>query len=147
MSIQRILFFIFLIFFLVLIYFSKPSLQYKTQAVSIKNQKFIVEIADTDKLREKGLSGRISLDKNKGMLFIFPQEGYYRFWMKEMNFPLDFIWISKDTIVDLTENIPIASNNITIPTFEPQSTVDKVLEVNAGTIKSLNISLGDKIKY
>jgi hypothetical protein len=147
MSIRHILFSIFFIFFLVLIYFSKPSFQYKTQTVYIKNQKLIVEIADTDNLREKGLSKRFSLDKNKGMLFIFPKAGLYRFWMKEMNFPLDFIWISNDRIVDLTENVPIASNNITIPTFEPQSTVDKVLEVNAGTIKSLNISLGDKIKY
>lgn len=132
--------------YLIGIIFAKKSLIYQTKKLFINNHPFNIELADTDTLRSRGLSGRNSLSPNSGMLFIFPTAGYYQFWMKEMEFPLDFIWINNDTIVDLTENVPPPDNNY-LPTYSSNSAVDKVLEVNAGTIKSLNIVIGDKIKY
>lgn len=103
-----------------------------------------VEIADNDKLRTKGLSGRKSLPNTAGMLFIYEKPGYYKFWMKEMNFSLDFVWINDDKIVDLTENIsPADKNNPIFPLFTSRSPADKILEVNAGVIKSYGIRIGD----
>ncbi len=65
-----------------------------------------VEIADTEIERAQGLSGRSRLGKKEGMLFVFEKPGYYRFWMKEMNFPLDIIWISREQkIVDIIPNL------------------------------------------
>ena len=114
------------------------------------NHKFFVEIADNDEKRLKGLSHRAKLEKNEGMLFIFPVKTRHSFWMKGMNFPLDFVWIDGDTIADLTENVPHPSSGIAddqLTAFTVQFPVDKVLEINAGMIKSANIKIGDKLFF
>lgn len=114
--------------------------------VTINGQQIKVEIADTDAKRTQGLSGRDKLAQNEGMLFIFSAARFYRFWMKEMKFPLDFIWIDTDKIVDLTENVPPPkSAGEVLPTFSGKYPYDKVLEINAGTVKSFGIKIGDKI--
>src|SRR3989344_6562762 len=64
-----------------------------TTTLSIGETQLIVEIADTDVTRENGLSDRLTLPENAGMLFIFNTDDYHHFWMKDMNFPLDLIWI------------------------------------------------------
>lgn len=121
----------------------------KTKKIYINNQLITVEIADNDKLRTKGLSGRIELGKNHGMLFIFPAYDIYNFWMKGMQFPLDFVWIKDDTVVDLTENVPFPRDPVNGPFdfYKPSLPVNKVLEINAGEIKRLDIKIGDKITY
>jgi uncharacterized membrane protein (UPF0127 family) len=106
-----------------------------------------VEIADTAEERGLGLGGRPSLDPNSGMVFVFPEPGNYNFWMKGMEFPLDFIWISSDRIVGLSENVPPPSpNQQTLPLYHANSPVDKVLEVNAGFVKAHNIQMGDVLR-
>ena len=67
---------------------------------------YAVEIADTEDTKSQGLSGRTSMAKNKGMLFIFNESSYKYFWMKGMNFPLDFVWINGKKIVDIKKNVP-----------------------------------------
>src|SRR4030042_2564613 len=70
------------------------SSNFKT--AQINGQKIFVEIADTPEKRSQGLSGRDNLSQNQGMLFIFNQPAIPSFWMKDMNFPLDFIWINNN---------------------------------------------------
>lgn len=125
-----------------------------------------VEIADTVEKRTKGLSGRQSLPENQGMLFVFATPDYYSFWMKDMNFGLDFIWIRGNEVVEITENVspedyqPASSldqresgratqSNRGEPsgTLAPKNKTDKVLEVNAGTAKKLGIETGNNIKF
>lgn len=108
------------------------------------NRNFNLEVADTNELIIKGLSGRKSLKADHGMIFIYEKPDLYSFWMKEMRFPLDFIWIRENSVVDLSENIPAPSNE-NIPVIVPRNPVDKVIEVKAGTIKSINLKIGDKI--
>lgn len=135
-----------LAFLLFLFFAYNPSPKIKTQTVTVNNYKLTVEVADNDALRSRGLSNRAKLDKDKGMLFVFPEDDFYRFWMKDMKFPLDFIWIDNDKIVDLTENVPPPkSPNEILSAFTAKYPFDKVLEINAGTIKSYNIRIGDKI--
>lgn len=124
----------------------KKQTSFNQQKVTIRNHTFMVEVADTDRLREKGLSGRKDLSPNTGMLFLFPQKGIYSFWMKNMLFPLDFIWIDGDIIVDLTQNVPppLPSSSFP-PTYAPKTSFDTVLEVSAGTIAAVGIKLGDKV--
>lgn len=119
-----------------------------TKIVSIKEHSIKVEIADTPVLRTKGLSGRKHLAKDAGMLFVFPKATMHSFWMKKMHFPLDFIWINGNTVVDLTENVlaPEDLESLDLTSYTPSESVDKVLEVNAGVVDSLNIQIGDKIK-
>jgi len=103
-----------------------------------------VTIADTDDERQQGLSGMPSLQHNHGMLFIFDQSDVYRFWMKDMLFPIDIIWIDSDwRVIDITENI---SPDTYPELFSPQSPAQHVLEVPAGNTKQLNIVIGDQLE-
>lgn len=118
----------------------------KIGKIRINKTEFTVEIVDTENKRTKGLSGRKNMPKDTGMLFIFPTANIYNFWMKEVHFPLDFIWINQNKIVDITENVASPSpntpdNQLTI--YNPKMAVDKVLELNAGVIQSSNIKIGD----
>lgn len=127
---------------------SKRNLDFRK--IYIKNQQIDIEMADTEDKRTKGLSGRASLTKDQGMLFIFPVKRQYSFWMKGMKFPLDFIWINGKRIVDVTENVPFPSADKTdgqLPMYSSRFPVDKVLEVNAGTIKKQGIKIGDSIRF
>ncbi len=110
--------------------------------VKINNHKFSVEIADEPAERSKGLGERESLCGECGMLFIFPASGNYSFWMKDMKFALDFIWIAGDRVVGIDENIPPDYSGI----LKPETPVDKVLEVNAGVCEKHKIEIEDEIK-
>src|SRR3989338_4766663 len=70
-----------------------------TKKIVMNGQSVIVELAQTPEARKQGLSGRQNLCETCGMLFIFPENNRYTFWMKEMNFPLDIIWL-KDGVVE-----------------------------------------------
>lgn len=109
--------------------------------VIINGQEILVEVAKTPNELAKGLSGRKNLAKNKGMLFVFDRPDKLIFWMRGMQFPLDFIWIRGDEIRDLSPNVPADYPGL----LTGKEEVDKVLEVNAGFIQQYNIVLGDKI--
>lgn len=108
-----------------------------------------IEIADTKDSRSKGLGGRESLALDSGMLFIFEKADKYPFWMKGLKFPLDFIWIGSDTVLDVLENVPpptAVQDDASLPIYSSKVDIDKVLEVNAGTVQRLNIKVGDVIQ-
>ncbi len=79
------------------------------------------------------------------MLFVFNRPDKYEFTMRGMEFPLDFIWINGDKVVDLTPDIsPPAPGAVSI-NITPGSPADYVLEVNAGTINKLGINIGETV--
>lgn len=122
--------------------------QAKFSVVTVNEAKLKVEIADTQPKRSKGLGGRTSLADGEGMLFIFPKEDKYPFWMKGVSFPLDFMWIKGGQVVDFLENVPPPQPNqkdSELPIYVPKEPVDKVLEVNAGTVSKLKIKIGDRL--
>ena len=107
-----------------------------TTKVIIGKTVVLAEIADEPKERAQGLSGRKSLSPGQGMLFLFEQPDRPGFWMKEMNFALDFIWIFNGRVAEISENIaPPSSGRQPIP-FYPDQPIDAVLEVPAGYAKS-----------
>ena len=77
----------------------------KSTTVSMNNKTFKVTVAKTIEEKQKGLSGQKSLGQDKGMLFVFNEKGYYSFWMKDMKFPIDIIFIDGETIVTIYKNI------------------------------------------
>lgn len=117
------------------------------EEISIDNNKLTTEIADNDLTRSRGLGGRANLGQDEAMLFVFDQADFYTFWMLDMKFPLDFIWINGDQIVDITQNVPApAPGQKNLPIYRPKAKADKVLEVNAGWASAHNIIIGDKIR-
>lgn len=112
--------------------------------VTINGRTFQVDIADTPEKREIGLSKKKSLSKNGGMLFLFDQSDYHSFWMKEMQFPIDIIYINNNKIVSVYENVqPPKDENAPLPLYKPTVPSDRVLEINAGLSKEYNIKTGD----
>ncbi len=121
----------------------------KLTKVQIDDIKLNVEISDTADKRKKGLGGRESLATNSGMLFVFPKPDYYNFWMKDVKFALDLIWINNKRIVDITQNVsPPTSGQTdsTLPIYTPREPADSVLEVNAGFADANGLKIGDSIQ-
>lgn len=117
--------------------------------LQIDDTKIKVEVADTQAKRSKGLGGKQSLASDEGMLFVFPKADKYPFWMKGLAFPLDFVWIRGEVVVDILQDVQPPSPGQTddsLPIYLPREEVDKVLEINAGTIQRLDIKVGDAIK-
>lgn len=126
---------------------SNPS-NSSNPSVKIGNTTILVELADTPEKITQGLSDRKNLDGNTGMLFVFNKPTTSPFWMFHMNFPLDFIWIADGRVVQIDENIPPPSQTSGIPkVVTPGQPVDRVLEVNAGYIKSHGIKEGDEVAF
>jgi uncharacterized protein len=103
------------------------------------------EVVQTKEQLAKGLSGREKLTESQGMLFVLSNNIIPSFWMKEMNFPLDIIWINDNKIVDISQNVPIPDSSGYLPTFKPCCPSNFVLEVNAGFALKNNIKIGDGI--
>ena len=99
-----------------------------------------IEIADTEEERNLGLSGRTRLDSNAGLLFVFQDPGEYGFWMKDMKFPIDIIWMDESfTVIDVKEDVkPESFPEI----FTPPKNILYVLEVNAGFSRAQGIENG-----
>lgn len=129
------------------VFLRRPQTQ--SNIIIINNHQFEIEYARTNAEIEHGLSGRTSLDQNRGMIFLFSQKALYRFWMKDMHFPLDMIWIDNDIIVDISANVPTPQNPdlSQLPTYSPRQPADKVLEINAGLAQKYSFQIGDKIVF
>ena len=116
--------------------------------VTINNQNFKVTIAASQKEKEIGLSETKSISKDQGMLFIFNQPAYYSFWMKNMKFPIDIIYINNDTIVTIESNAQPPKDGQKNPViYTPTKPADKVLEIQAGLSEKYKFKNGDKVKY
>ena len=117
-----------------------------TKNIYFKNTIIRAEIADTALKIEKGLMFRKNIANNSGMLFVFKEEGRYAFWMKNMRFPLDIIWISKDrkVIGIAQDNVPCKGNCLI---KKPLEKAKYVLEVNSGFVRKHGINLGDEVFF
>lgn len=107
----------------------------------------MVEIRDTDEGRGLGLSGRENLGEDEGMLFVFDQPLRPTFWMKDMRFDLDMVWIYEGEVVQITEGMPAPrSSDDRIATIQPDVAVDMVLEVVSGWVEKNGIEVEDSIE-
>lgn len=104
-----------------------------------------VEIANTDAERIKGLSDRKEFgEKVNGMLFVFSRPDYHGIWMKDMNFPIDLIWINKDlTVVGIDKNIQPESYP---KTFRPSEPVLYLVETDTYYADTMGITVGKKVR-
>lgn len=108
-----------------------------------------VELAKNDKERAQGLSERPGLPENEGMLFVFTEDSRPRFWMKDMRFAIDIVWINDGKISQIDKNIlppepGTAEQDLTL--FLPNDPVDYVLEVAAGTANANLWQIGDPVQ-
>lgn len=118
---------------------------YEKMEVVLNQKSSLVDIADNECKREQGLSNRKSVSENKGMLFLFEKSGNHGIWMKEMNFPIDILWLNENKEVIAIEN---SISPDTFPQIYGQNIVSKyVLEIKAGEANKNEIKVGNKIYF
>jgi uncharacterized membrane protein (UPF0127 family) len=103
------------------------------------------EVADTFESRARGLSGRRRLPEGRGMLFVYGRADRYGFWMPDMHFDLDLVWIRGDRVAEITPDVPHDPPEGGLPVYRPSVAVDRVLEVPAGTAARLGWAAGDPV--
>ena len=114
--------------------------------VRINGQTLRVDVADTPKEREQGLGGRHGLAEDEGMLFVFQTDGRWGFWMKDMLFSIDIVWLSGEgKVVDTIKNV--APDTYPAYSFLPNVPARYVLELPAGLVTRYNVQIGDSVKF
>ncbi|MDP3836758.1 MAG: DUF192 domain-containing protein [bacterium] len=114
--------------------------------VSVGSCDFEAEVVTTAKAHYLGLSGRKSLDVDKGMLFLFDNKADHTFVMRDMNFPLDIIFISDNRVVNLYQDLP-PEDTVTKMSYHSGAPVNAVLEVPAGSSRACGIGVGSQVKW
>ena len=125
----------------------RPEIFDDEVVVRIGKHEFVAEVRDTPEERAEGLSGREALEEGWGMLFLFSEPEVQSFWMKDMKFPIDIIWIREGQVVGVEWNAPASLPTMPLsllPLYTSPGPVDMVFEVSAGTAESLKIKTGDK---
>lgn len=128
------------------------------QTICVKDVCIQAEVVNTDAARQRGLMFRENLPEGRGMLFVFATEGQYGFWMKNMKFPIDIIWINKERkVADIKFDLqpceevcePFKDGYIEkgCAIFSPKDKALYVLEVNSGFAKKNNLIVGDKVDF
>jgi hypothetical protein len=117
----------------------------KNPKAEINGQVFSLYLARSSQEQATGLARYKSITANQGMLFLFQKADNYSFWMKDMRFPIDIIFIRGDKVVTVFQNVPVSPNN-NLPVYTTKTKADKVLEINAGLARKYNIKIGDLVK-
>ncbi len=105
-------------------------------------------VVNTPTSRQQGLSGRDQIGAD-GMLFVFPQSAKHQFWMKDMRFDLDLIWIERGRAVAIEENVVKGSNEAQeeeLAIYQPPQPVTLALEVPAGFVREQGLMVGDRLQ-
>jgi hypothetical protein len=133
------------ILFGVVIYAQVANHNSKTDILQINGRSFSLQIAKTEQERELGLGNRSSLPADQGMLFVFPQVQPECFWMKDMHFSIDIIWINKNKqVVYIKHNV---SPSTYPDSFCPTQPVAYVIELNAGMTDNTGMRVGETLDF
>lgn len=112
------------------------------QGVILQSRCFKIERADNAQERAQGLSGRASLGQDSAMLFVFDQNDSRCFWMKDVRFGIDMIFIDQDFTVNKIEKNVLPE---TYPKYFCSDGTKYVIEVNQGTSELVGLQSGDRV--
>jgi uncharacterized protein len=123
-----------------------PQRSTAERVVQVGEATVLADVAGDEESRQRGLSGRESLDEREGMLFLLADDSP-SFWMKGMRFAIDIVWIRDGRVVDVTTRVPPPrGSNAPLPTYSPDRPADRALEVNAGWAADHGIRRGDVVR-
>jgi len=117
----------------------------KTSHIRINNEEYSVEIADSDEEIKRGLMWRKTLDRERGMLFIYPDNAVRYFWMKNTYIKLDIAFIDSNHVIRTIHTACRTDDDKTL--YSSLVPVQYALEVNAGWFKQHNIETGDTVLF
>lgn len=133
-----------LVLLVLLVFFLFLPKQKGISQVCFSERCFKVEVADSPSEQERGLMFRENLEKDKGMLFVFKEEGNYPFWMNNTLIPLDIIWMNSNQEIVFIKEDAEPCGEICEP-IDPKIKVKYALELNGGAVSEKNIKISDKM--
>lgn len=119
-----------------------------TKKIDLAGRNVTVAVADNQQLHERGLGGLSCMPKGQAMLFVFDTPANYGFWMKDMNFAIDIVWLSPAKKVTHIERDVSPSSYP--KEFSPRVTAEPalyVLEFAAGYTSSNSIAVGTQFSW
>lgn len=120
----------------------------KDHWVELEGQRFVVEIADDDSERTRGLMFRESMDEDRGMLFIHDQQQPLAYWMKNTKLALDILYFDKERrLVSQQRDVPPCSLGDRCPPYPSNAPAIYVLELNAGQAARLGLKDGASLTF
>jgi len=127
---------------------SQPK--FETKQIVIGTKEYKINLTQTEEDRKKGLAVFDSLTANEGMLFSFDQEDYYVFWMKEMKFNIDIIFLDKDKkVLDVFENVKAEPGvqDMDLKTYSSKLKSQFIIELKEGETRKNGIKPGDTVLF
>jgi len=119
-----------------------------TPWVELKGKRYMVEVADDDAERMRGLMFRDSMAADRGMLFVHEREEPQAYWMKNTKIPLDILYFdSSRRLVSAQKRVPPCSAGDRCPPYPSEGNVLYVLELNAGTADAIGVAKGDELTF
>jgi hypothetical protein len=118
--------------------------------VVLAGQAVDVEIARNESARARGLSGRDGLAPGRGMLFLHERPGLHAYWMKDMRFAIDILWLREGRVVDVAHRVqpePPGTADRDLPSYAPRAPADAVLEVPAGFARAHGWDVGQLASF
>src|SRR3989304_8626088 len=125
--------------------FRKPE----KKEMKIGGNKLFVEVAQTSVQQTKGLSGRIFLGEDEGMVFVYPFPQQPTFWMYGMRFPIDILWVRDQSIIGIEKNVSpeFGTPVLELQRYKAPSAITAVIEVQAGWSEKHKITPGSEEEY
>ncbi len=115
--------------------------------VELRGQRFVVEIADDDASRTRGLMFRDDLPRDRGMLFIFEREQPLAFWMRNTYIPLDILYFDDERrLVSMAQRVPPCRSN-QCPNYPSAGPARYTLELASGRAAELGVAVGDELRF
>src|SRR5918995_477396 len=123
------------------------GIDYLKAKVSIDGLQLSADIPTARELMAKGLAVKNELREDESMLFVFEESSRHSFWMKDMRFPIDIMWIdSNGRVVHIEQNLQPCPLVLACPGYAPTMDSQYVLETVSGFAQRHNIGLGTEVK-
>jgi hypothetical protein len=127
---------------------SIPANRYLKADMSVNSYKMIVDLALTQDQQTKGLAVKSHMNESEGMLFVFQQPSRPSFWMKDMKFPIDIIWLGANrSVVYIAPNLEPCPSQSNCPGYVPNRDSLYVLETTAGFSHRHNVTVGTQTNF
>jgi uncharacterized membrane protein (UPF0127 family) len=121
---------------------------YKQVEVTVNGVELVADVAANDTQRTKGLAVKNHLNENESMLFVFSSARNQAFWMKDMKFPIDIIWMDPNkTVVHVEHSLEPCPTTGYCQTYSPGTDSLYVLETVEGFAVRHSVIEGTKMQF
>jgi uncharacterized membrane protein (UPF0127 family) len=122
------------------------NLSQATVSLYLGDGVFKAKVDYTQADREKGFGGASTIAATDGLILAFPSDSKWQIWMKDMQVPIDIVWLdSNEKVVYIVENAPPDGGESTV--YTPTADARYVVEFAAGTVQSKSIKTGQSAVF